>query len=344
MTRVRRVGWQDPDFAALRHAQQDELAAVYGFDDVGREMTGDGVIAAVVVDGDDGTPAACGALRDAPELGVGTGEIKRMYVRPELRGRGLSRRALDALEWEAARAGMSRVVLETGVLQPAAIGLYLTSGYTPISNYPPYDEEPSSRCFAKRLVTLGTDPAPPVLVEPPDEEPAATSGSMPHQPLYDLTLTRVDYFHPGVVRLRRQMADELAGLYGMTAWFADAATMTASDAADAPFVVSSLLAREGDAPVGTMTLRVARDGWPEEWAEVVRAFVVPEARGRGIARAMLAAVEDEARALGTTRLVLDTGFLQVPSITLYLSCGFRPIEPFGEWFFRPRLLWFGKDL
>ena len=60
----------------------------------------------------------------------------------------------DALKKQkiALERGLRRLVLETGVLQPEAIGLYVTEGYLLIDNYPPYEDNDSSRCFAKSLV------------------------------------------------------------------------------------------------------------------------------------------------------------------------------------------------
>lgn len=58
-----------------------------------------------------------------------------MYVRPDARGRGLSRALLGALEEEARGLGYAFVRLETGDRQPEAIGLYVSSGYQPIPRF-----------------------------------------------------------------------------------------------------------------------------------------------------------------------------------------------------------------
>jgi putative acetyltransferase len=63
----------------------------------------------------------CGAIRCLDEQ---TAELKRMYVRPEARNRGVAREILRALEKEARAIGVSRLVLETGVRQLAAMALY----------------------------------------------------------------------------------------------------------------------------------------------------------------------------------------------------------------------------
>ena len=69
----------------------------------------------------EGAPVGCGALR---LLDAETAELKRMYVSPSLRGRGLGRRLVAALEAEARALGVRRLVLETGVRQAAALALY----------------------------------------------------------------------------------------------------------------------------------------------------------------------------------------------------------------------------
>jgi GNAT superfamily N-acetyltransferase len=103
-----------------------------------------------------GRPVATGGWRtqDENEEGYSDGdaELKRMYVVPEARGLGLARRILAALEADARAAGRTRMVLETGDMQPEAIALYRSSGYEPCAKFGYYREYESSRCFAKPLV------------------------------------------------------------------------------------------------------------------------------------------------------------------------------------------------
>jgi GNAT superfamily N-acetyltransferase len=96
----------------------------------------------------DGKPAACGAVCRYDER---TAEVRRMYVTPDARGRGLSRRLLGALEEEARALGYKAVRLETGERQPEAIGLYSAAGYGRIPRYGPYVDDERSVCFEKRL-------------------------------------------------------------------------------------------------------------------------------------------------------------------------------------------------
>jgi putative acetyltransferase len=128
-----------------------ELGARYGDDGTGLFDPADvcGPRAAFVVAWLDDEPVGCGALRPMPDTTIA--EVKRMYVRPSARRRGVSRQILTRLENLAGDFGYAAVQLETGTLQPEAVGLYETAGYQRIACYPPYDTNPLSVCFEKRL-------------------------------------------------------------------------------------------------------------------------------------------------------------------------------------------------
>jgi putative acetyltransferase len=96
----------------------------------------------------DGTDVACGGVC---RFDLETAEIRRMYVVPERRGAGLSRRILGALEDEARALGYRRVRLETGVHQHEALALYRSSGFAEIPHYGPYVGDELSVCFEKPL-------------------------------------------------------------------------------------------------------------------------------------------------------------------------------------------------
>ncbi|BFO22292.1 GNAT family N-acetyltransferase [Streptomyces sp. KM77-8] len=104
---------------------------------------------------DAGVPVASGGWRvqNANEEGNrdGDAELKRMYVIDQMRGRGLARRILAALESDARTAGRTRMVLETGTKQPEAIALYSSSGYTPCEKFGYYRFHEDSLCYAKTL-------------------------------------------------------------------------------------------------------------------------------------------------------------------------------------------------
>ncbi|MFF5178009.1 GNAT family N-acetyltransferase [Micromonospora sp. NPDC000316] len=136
----------DPEIATLVIAQQRELRVADGGLDGQVTITHDDIRYLAVVA--NGQAVACGGLQP---LDATTGEIKRMYVRPAHRGRGIARQLLAALEELAFRQGHSVVCLETGTYLPAALGLYASCGYDRIPVYGEYVGNPYSVCFAKRL-------------------------------------------------------------------------------------------------------------------------------------------------------------------------------------------------
>jgi GNAT superfamily N-acetyltransferase len=79
-----------------------------------------------------GEPIACGGVRT---LAPGLGEVKRMYVVPAARRRGIARLLLGELEQVASSLGQSRVRLDTSAVQPEALALYRTTGYVEIADY-----------------------------------------------------------------------------------------------------------------------------------------------------------------------------------------------------------------
>jgi ribosomal protein S18 acetylase RimI-like enzyme len=105
----------------------------------------------------DGLPVAMGGWRrlgDRPGLpSPNTGEIKRMYVAPSARRRGLSKVILAELEASARSAGLDWLVLETGQPQTSAIELYRSSGYTEVDGRPygHYVDEPDAVHLGKSL-------------------------------------------------------------------------------------------------------------------------------------------------------------------------------------------------
>jgi putative acetyltransferase len=94
----------------------------------------------------DGRAVGCGALRRLDER---TAEVKRMYVEPELRGRGIAKEILDHLEAAAREMGVGRLVLETGIYQAEAIGLYRRVGFNPVRCWGEYEGVLTSVCFEK---------------------------------------------------------------------------------------------------------------------------------------------------------------------------------------------------
>ena len=94
-----------------------------------------------------GQAVACGAIVLEAEFG----ELKRMFVSPRARGRGLGRWLLQRLEEEAAARGCRTVALETGPYQPEALGLYAACGYQRCGPYGDYADHPLSVFMRKPL-------------------------------------------------------------------------------------------------------------------------------------------------------------------------------------------------
>jgi putative acetyltransferase len=140
-----------PDAQALAVAQQEELRALDGRGDIGPTRIAqmfeppDGVF---LVGREDGHAVVCGGIARFDETRA---ELKRMFVLPDARGRGHGRALLVALEEAARSLGYTGIVLETGVQQVPAVGLYESAGYEPIPCYGPYAGRDISRCYEKRL-------------------------------------------------------------------------------------------------------------------------------------------------------------------------------------------------
>ena len=105
-------------------------------------------VGAFVVARLDGRPVGCGGLRTVSEA---TGELKRMYVDPAVRGRGVARRLLAGLEQAGRDLGHRRLLLETGTKQPEALALYASAGWERTEPYGQWRDSPLSVCFARTL-------------------------------------------------------------------------------------------------------------------------------------------------------------------------------------------------
>jgi GNAT superfamily N-acetyltransferase len=97
-----------------------------------------------------GTAAGCGCFRPMT-LHTGVAEIKRMYVAPTHRNRGIAGQVLAELERWAREEGFAWLRLETGIRQPEAIAVYQKAGYVLIPNFPPYVGVQESICMEKKL-------------------------------------------------------------------------------------------------------------------------------------------------------------------------------------------------
>jgi putative acetyltransferase len=102
-----------------------------------------------------------------------------------------------------------------------------------------------------------------------------------------------------------------------------------------------LVVRLDGTPVGCGAVRLL----DAETGELKRMYVAPAARGTGLGRRLVAALEAEARALGARRLVLETGTRQYAALALYRATGFHPIPLYGEYLRSPDTsICLGKEL
>jgi len=149
-----------------------------------------------------------------------------------------------------------------------------------------------------------------------------------------LTITPVTWDDPDAVRLRDAQRTELDARYGTDDHEPGAVP-------SAETVAVFLLARDaGGTAVGCGGLRPLDPGS----GEVKRMYVEPAARGTGVAAALLRALEDHARDLGISRLLLETGTGQPDAIRFYRREGYEPIEAYGPYRGEPLSRCFARDL
>lgn len=135
----------------LIEAVQQEYVLRYG----GRDVTELSVVeftppkGIFMIGRDADQPVACGGVR---LVAPGVGELKRMYVVPAARRRGIARAMLANLESQARLLGAAQLRLETGLHQPEALSLYASAGYVDAEPFGHYAGAPLARHLAKSLV------------------------------------------------------------------------------------------------------------------------------------------------------------------------------------------------
>ena len=375
---IETVGWDHADAVRLRDEQQHEIDLRYAEPGrpsaVGpdpRDQVDPSNVFATLLLRVDGEPAGHAALRDLSGRDTyrgglhpdGTSEVKRVYIAPGMRGRGLSRTLMNAVEDVARAAGVRHLVLETGLMQPESLGLYLRMGYDPVESFGVFSDEPGSRCFGKRLV-----PGPASRAESTAlVEPVETSRPELHE---------VPWSDPDAAALRRAMWAFNQGRYPELA--RDVEARGGHDVVDAErgrSSVATFLAMLDGRPVGCATL-LASEAGPEHLTadplrgvaglaaagnaadapaatdaahahnahpdtarpdgaardtrgfEVRSVFVDPTARRAGVATALVRQVEAEARHRSGLALYLGTGIRQPEALRLYVKLGYRPVLPY----------------
>lgn len=388
---IETVAWDHADAVRLRDDQQREIdlryAGTTGPDP--RDQVDPSNVFATLLLRIDGEPTGHAAVRDLsgrddhqgglhPE---GTAEVKRVYVAPGYRGRGLSRTLMEAVEEVARAGGVRHLILESGLMQPESLGLYLRLGYDPVEPFGVFADEPDSRCFGKWLVPAQGAPSPGA---PGQDAPAqharaqqapggaadgAETGRRP-APSSDLDVREVPWDDPEAAALRRGMWAFLRDLYpGLAHDVEERGGHEVVDAEHGRAAHATFLATLDGRPVGCATLGAAQVGPAHltadplngfaglaragagpsaddpEGFEMRSVFVDPSARRAGVAKTLVRHVEDAARRRGGRALYLVTGIWQPEALRLYVQLGYRPVLPYPPHDPRnPVLLYLGRNL
>ncbi|MDK1476515.1 GNAT family N-acetyltransferase [Streptomyces sp. 549] len=156
-------------------------------------------------------------------------------------------------------------------------------------------------------------------------------------------LATLRYDHPDAQKLDAEVQQEYAERYGDEG----DKTPLAPEMFQPPNGLFLLVYDGRGHPVATGGWRAQErndEGYSDGDAEIKRMFVVREARGQGLARRVLAALEDDARAAGRVRMVLETGTMQPEAIALYTSSGYLPTRKFGLYRHEPLSRCYAKPL
>ncbi len=149
MGQILRTDSSNPDFIKLVALLDEDLALRDGDDNAFyAQFNGIAALKNCVVYYENGIALGSGALKNFNDRAM---EVKRMYVDPDARGKGIASLLLVALEDWAKELGYEQCILETGLRQPEAIALYKKNNYKIIPNYPPYEGIANSVCFKKVL-------------------------------------------------------------------------------------------------------------------------------------------------------------------------------------------------
>jgi len=125
---------------------------------------------------------------------------------------------------------------------------------------------------------------------------------------------------------------------------AERSAMDSILAVDPAAITYTVIALVDGEPVGHAALRPASMSSTDRALEVKKVFVAEVARGTGVARQLMARLEEVARARGAASLVLQTGLLQLDAIALYTKIGYAAIPPFGAYTAIPGALCYEKQL
>lgn len=149
MIKLLRTSSSNLDFIALVKRLDKELAIRDGAEhSFYAQFNKIDAIKHVIVALENDKAKGCGAIKEYDNF---TMEVKRMFVADDCRGKGIAGLILSELEKWAKELGYSACILETGLKQFEAIGLYSKAGYKMIPNYGQYQGVENSVCFQKNL-------------------------------------------------------------------------------------------------------------------------------------------------------------------------------------------------
>lgn len=238
---------------------------------------------------EDGCAAGCGCWK---RTDAHTVELKRIYVRPEYRRRGIAGAVIRALEGNAAEQGYTRAVLETARTTGDSAALYRKLGYRTMPYYGSPAGAENCLCFEKALGTV-------------DKKRAALRFVDVSNPDLAVLVAELDvYFHAG--------------------WGSVAEKYKAYHALDG--MACAVVAYIEERPAGCGCWRA----YDPVTAEIKRMYVRPEYRRSGTAGKIVAALERHAAASGCHRAVLETGADMPDAIAFYQKQGYRLVPNFGD--------------
>ena len=294
---VRREPLSSPISRALVSALDDELSRQYPEPGathfrLDAEEVSDGH-GAFVIAWVDGSPLGCGAVR---RLGATSAELKRMYVAPAARGRGVGRALLEALEGEARRLGVRQLLLETGVRQRAALVLYERAGFMVVPAFGEYRDSPLSVCMAKDLTAVHVRGARPV--------DRATIEAVTLAAYQEYAAQMPEHWE----RYRQNIVGTLSSVEPRDQLVA---------VRDREIVGCVLLH-----PAGSTLLGARGEPITLSLPEVRLLAVTPTARGLGVGRALMQECIRRARQAGARALTLHTTDMMRVAMQLYERMGF----------------------
>jgi putative acetyltransferase len=149
MPEIIRTTSDNPGFQNLTDELDTELCRIYNtkkedYEEYNR-ITG---LPTVVLVYENGVAIACGCFK---QFDAGHIELKRMFVTPGFRGKGIASIMVEELENWGKELGYKTIILETGKGQPEAIALYRKLGYRDIPHFGEFPDESRSVCLGKEL-------------------------------------------------------------------------------------------------------------------------------------------------------------------------------------------------